>query len=226
MYLLAIDSATNSGGVALTRNSEIIGLVMLKAPLRYQESLLECVDLLLQKHSLSIRQVDCFAAAAGPGSFTGLRIGLATVKGFCQGLGKPAVGLSTLASLAWRFRHVSQQVAPMMDARRQQVYGALYRVSSEEPEPIRQETVLPPAEWLRRLPNRPGLLVGDGAQMYRQTIAALQPEAQVLSTDNCILSELCQLAYHRFLSGRVVAAGDLKGNYIRPSDVEISAAAQ
>lgn len=224
MYLLAIDTATNSGGAALSRNREVIGTVMLKTPLRYAEKILYYVDFLLAQHHLQLSEIDCFAAATGPGSFTGLRIGLATVKAFCQSLSRPAIGICTLEALAYRFRALSPLVAPMMDARRQQIYGALYHMREGVMEVVRQPEAAPPAAWLKRLPAPECLFVGDGSQLYRTAILAARPQARILATDNMLLCELCELAYLRFAQGQTVTAEQLKANYVRPSDAELNRA--
>lgn len=222
MYILALDTATNSGGIALSRNAEVIGQVMLKAPLRYSEEVLPCLDFLLDGLRVNRTQVGCFAVAAGPGSFTGLRIGLATLKAFAQSLDRPAVGLSTLEALAFRFRWSRSRIVPMIDARRQQIYGACYRTGPEAGVCLEiEEQVAPPAEFLRRVPPGDHLFVGDGAQQYRTTIQALHPGSRVASSDNCILPELCLLAHRRHIVGETGGARRLEANYLRPSDARI-----
>ena len=222
MYLLAIDTATNSGGVALARNAEVVGVLMLKTPLAYSEKILYCVEFILNQFDLELKAVECIAVTTGPGSFTGLRIGLATVKGFCQGLGKPAVGISTLEALAYRFRWVHSRIAPMMDARRQQIYGAAYRVEGSELGLEQEPRVASPAEWLSGLPPGEYLFVGDGAQLYRNTISTHRPGSRLLETDNRLLEALCQLAYKKFREGKAVSAEQLQANYVRPSDAELT----
>jgi tRNA threonylcarbamoyladenosine biosynthesis protein TsaB len=222
MHLLAIDTATNSGGVALSRNSEVIGLTMVKAPLRYSDTIIQTIDFLLQQLCIELREIDCLCVASGPGSFTGLRIGIATAKGMCQALSRPAVGISNLEALAWRFRWFGGRVAPMIDARRQQVYGAVYAVTDNRLCELQEGTVQPPAEWLRNLPDEECVFVGDGAQMYARTIEAIRPKGRVLATDNCILRELCELGYRRYTQGEIQAAEQLRAHYIRPSDAEMA----
>ena len=227
MYILALDTATNSGGIALSRNAEVIGQVMLKTPLRYSEEVLSGVEFLLRTLRLKRSQLGCFAVAAGPGSFTGLRIGLATVKAFAQGLDRPAVGLSTLESLAFRFRWTRSRIVPMIDARRQQIYGAAYRTDSETGIRLEvEEQVAPPAEFLRRVPPGDHLFVGDGAQQFRTTIQALHPGSRVAGNDNCILPELCHLGHRRHMAGETGGNRQLKANYLRPSDARLPSRAR
>ncbi len=224
MYFLAIDTATNSGGVALSRNSEVLGVVMMKTPMKYSDRVIFNIDFLLAQLGVGINQVDCFVTAHGPGSFTGLRIGLATVKGLAQSLDKPVIGLSTLECLAYRFRHAAPVISPLVDARRQQVYTGLYAIDETSVEYLRPETVGTPSDWLKTIAE-PCVFVGDGAEMYFQTIKAILPEHRVIRSDNVILTELCELSYRKFIKGEVLKAGDLKANYIRPSDAEQGPAA-
>lgn len=221
MYILAVDTATNAGGAALSRGDEVIGSVMIKAPLRYSETLIPLIDFLLAQHDLRLEQVEGFAVASGPGSFTGLRVGIATVKAFCQALDRPAVGISTLEALAYRFRWVDGWIAPVIDARRKQIFAALYRAEEDQVYREGEERVLRPEEWLRELPVQEGAFVGDGVRVYRETIERLRPQGRVLETDNRILEALCGLAYRRFREGRGVSAHELAANYVRPSDAEL-----
>lgn len=225
MYFLAVDTATNSGGIALARNAELIGAVQVKRPLEYSEHLLSQVEFLLGQFALTVKKIDAFVVASGPGSFTGLRIGMATVKGFSQSLGRPVCGISTLEALAYRFRHVSGRVAPMIDARRQQIFGAVYEVEEGgRTRLIDHEQVAPPARWLTALPDERCLFVGDGAQMFASTVASLRPNDILIRSDNTVLSELCLLGYHRFVRGEAGVAGSLTANYVRPSDAELTTA--
>ena len=219
MYILAIDTATNCGGAALSRDREVIGLAMMKVPLRYSETILDTVDSLLAQHRLELAQIDCFAVATGPGSFTGVRIGLTTVKSFCQVLDKPVAGISALEALAHRFRQDHRQVAPMMDAGRQQIYGAVFKVKGSGMQQEQAEQVLAPEKWLEGLPEGDCALVGDGVQRYRDTILEVKPDARVLETDNQVVDQLCPLAYQRFEQGDTLTAHQLEANYVRPPDV-------
>ena len=221
MYILAIDTATNSGGAALGRNGEVIGLTMLKAPLHYSEGILSYVDFLLRQHELSISQIGCFAVATGPGSFTGLRVGLATVKAFCQQLEKPVAGISTLEALAFRFRYLGGRIAPLIDARRQQIYAAVYQVDHSTLSIQQPEAVATPSDWLKQLEPGTYQFVGDGVAHCRSAITALHPTAGLFDTDNCILSELCLLAYRRLIEGTTLCGEEIQANYLRPSDATL-----
>ena len=222
MNLIAIDTTTASGGVALSQDGEIIGIAMIKAPLRYSEKIVDLIDFLLEAHRLTLSQIDFFAVATGPGSFTGLRIGLATVKAFCQSFQRSIVPVSTLEALAYRFRWVSSCVGPMIDARRNQIFGAIYEISEGESEAESHDCVMHPARWLKSLPLKEYTFVGDGARYYKELVLKYQPHAQVLATDNRVLEPLCEIGHARAIAGSTVSAFDLKANYVRPSDAELA----
>ncbi len=219
MYILAIDTATNCGGAALSRDREVIGLVMMKEPLQYSETILDAVDSLLEQHRLELSQIDCFAVATGPGSFTGVRIGLTTVKSFCQVLAKPVAGISALEALAHRFRQGHRRIAPMMYAGRRQIYGAVFRIEESGLQQEQDEQVLAPQEWLEGLPEGDCALVGDGVGHYRDTIIEVNPAARMLESDNRIVEQLCPIAYQRLEQGITSTAHGLQANYVRPPDV-------
>ncbi len=225
MYLLAIDTATNSGGVALARNEEVIGVVMLKTPLRYSDNLIPMIDFLLHHSGVALSDLGALAVANGPGSFTGLRIGLATVKALGQALKIPAVPISTLEALAWRFSSDGQPVAVMIDARRQQVFAAAYGFAAGRPLVEAGPVVARPEKWLTSLPARPYRFAGDGSSLYRNAIQGVRPEARVLEADNQILDPLCRLGFRLFGEGKAVSVDRLEANYVRPSDAELGLAA-
>ncbi|HSR66739.1 MAG TPA: tRNA (adenosine(37)-N6)-threonylcarbamoyltransferase complex dimerization subunit type 1 TsaB [Acidobacteriota bacterium] len=221
MYLLSLDTATNSGGVALSRNAEVVSVWMCKTPMRYSERVIPWIENVLDAHGLRPHQLDALAVALGPGSFTGIRIGMATAKALAQSLEKPLVGISTLEALAYRYRWSDRLIVPWIDARRQQVFGAAYRIPGLDTEEVLPPSVDAPARWLKKLPEERCLLVGDGAEFYRSTIEAERPGDQVLAGDNQIVESLCQLGYFRYTRGRTSAPESLQALYVRPSDAEI-----
>ena len=221
MYILALDTATNSGGVAISRNQEVMGQIVLKTPLRYSDNLILMIDFLLQRLELDMSQIDLLVGAAGPGSFTGLRIGLATLKGLGQPDDIPALGISTLEAMAHRFLVHEMDVVPMFDARRQQVYSAVYHPTGRRGlELLHGPVAMRPDQWLALLDaGQPYLFVGDGSRQYRSAIEATHPTSKVIETDNQILESLCILGFQKFAAGEAQPVGDLKGIYVRPPDI-------
>src|SRR3989304_2736942 len=132
MRVLAIDTSTMLGGVAIMDDlSGLIVEVRLNVKSTYSERLMTTIDYALTKSGYKLSDIDFFAVATGPGSFTGLRIGLSTVKGFAYTTGKPIVSVPTLEALAYHFPFCQYPVCTMLDARKKEVYAALFKWEGE-----------------------------------------------------------------------------------------------
>ena len=127
MNILALDSTATTASVALCRDTKLLALTTLNGGLTHSEALLPLVEQLMLRAHLSMDDIDIFACAEGPGSFTGVRIGAATVKGLAFGREKPCIGVSTLHALAYNLTACDGIICPVMNARRDQVYNAIFR---------------------------------------------------------------------------------------------------
>ena len=145
MNILAIDTSALTATAAILSDDTLLGEMSITTKLTHSQTIMPMIDELLKKVSLDITDIDLFACSEGPGSFTGLRIGIGTIKGLAYGLGKPVVGVSTLEALAHNIAYTDCVIAPIMDARRGQVYNALYKyeggkiVCIEEPRALSVE---------------------------------------------------------------------------------------
>jgi tRNA threonylcarbamoyladenosine biosynthesis protein TsaB len=146
--ILAVDTSSEYGSLALLRDEELLEEVPIHAPKGFAHVLYGELAELLGRHALKVVEIDCFAAASGPGSFTGVRIGLACVKGLSEAVGRPAVAVSNLQAVA--HCGTSPLRAAVMDARRGEVYGAVYDADSRLVTP---EVVAPLEAWLETLPK-------------------------------------------------------------------------
>lgn len=167
MLTLAFESSAKAASVALVRDGKLISQYSQCSGLTHSRTLLPMAEDMLKNAELSLDKVDLFAVAQGPGSFTGIRIGVSTVKGLSWAEEKPCVGVSTLEAMAWHGLSAGGYVCPVMDARRSQVYNALFKI--EDGKPVRlcpdRAIALPLlGEELEKLPS-PVFLVGDGAEL-------------------------------------------------------------
>lgn len=167
MLTLAFESSAKAASVALVRDGKLISQYSQCSGLTHSRTLLPMAEDMLKNAELSLDKVDLFAVAQGPGSFTGIRIGVSTVKGLSWAAEKPCVGVSTLEAMAWHGLAAGGYVCPVMDARRSQVYNALFKI--EDGKPVRlcpdRAIALPLlGEELEKLPS-PVFLVGDGAEL-------------------------------------------------------------
>jgi len=168
--VLGIESATPVASVALADKDGLLGELMLNVGLTHSEQLLPLIDDLLRLCRRTIREVTAIGVSSGPGSFTGLRIGMATAKALAQGLSVTAIPIPTLEAMAWQTMGGQGWVSPMLFARKEQIYTALYRWR-------REEIVAPPDQSAGRVRGKKDRLyagVGDGRWVLESHI---QPEA-------------------------------------------------
>lgn len=165
MLILAFESSAKAASVALCRDGHLVSQYSQSSGLTHSRTLLPMAEDMLKNAELTIGDIDAFAVAHGPGSFTGIRIGVSTVKGLAWASDKPCVGVSTLEAMAWHGVSAGGYICPVMDARRSQVYNAIFKIEGGRPvrmtadRPISLEDL---ASELREL-DSPVFLVGDGA---------------------------------------------------------------
>ncbi len=165
MKILALESSALAASAALWADGKCVGLYMQNCGLTHSETLLPMAENLLKGCAVSLNEVDLVAVARGPGSFTGVRIGVATAKGLSWGLDKPCCGVSTLEAMAWQGAHLEGRLlCCCMDARRGQVYNALFRAERGSLRRLREDRAVSLDELLRDLPEAP-VLLGDGAAL-------------------------------------------------------------
>lgn len=176
MLILGIESSARAASAALCRDGELLGQYYQCAGLTHSRTLLPMAEELLRGTDTALADIDGVAVSVGPGSFTGVRIGVAAVKGLCFGAEKPAVGVSTLEAMAWNGLAAApgEIVCCCMDARRGQVYNALFEISDGAPRrlvPDRAVTLAELCAELRAL-GRGAFLTGDGAQLAHEALVS------------------------------------------------------
>ena len=167
MKLLAIDSSATAASAALLEDGVLRGEFFINTKLTHSQTLMPMVDALLKNTCIPIEDIDMFAVAAGPGSFTGVRIGVAAVKGMAMAQGKPCVSVSTLEAMAYTACCFDGLVCAVMDARCHQVYNALFQVEKGEIARLTPDRALSVAELAKEISEKkqPIFLVGDGADL-------------------------------------------------------------
>lgn len=168
MRILAVDTATTSCSVALIDTNRLLGEITVTKDQTHARHIMTVIDRVLDLTGIGITEIDGFAATSGPGTFTGMRIGISTVKGLASATGKPVVGVSSLEALAWQSTD-AQTICPMIDARRKEVYFAGYQFVNGRPRVIVPEQVSPP-ERIIRLFDTGCHFIGNGALLHRNLI--------------------------------------------------------
>jgi tRNA threonylcarbamoyladenosine biosynthesis protein TsaB len=232
MYVIGLDTTTRAGSVALVDERAIVEERAGDAARSHAERLPRDVVDLIRDHGLSVSDIDLFGVASGPGSFTGLRIGIATVQGLAFVRRRRVLGVSALEALAHagsRELRAGAVVAAWMDAHRREVFAALYRVAPAAPftaarlEEMEGPTVGDPAATLARWSNghgsAPAVFVGDGAILYQDVIRQRAIDPEIVSAP-MLAGTIGRLAAAR--AGEAGEPSDIRPLYVRRPDAEIA----
>ncbi len=167
MLILAFESSAKPASAALVKDGQLLSQYMQCSALTHSRTLLPMAEDMLKNAELRLSDVDLISVAHGPGSFTGIRIGVSTVKGLAWAAEKPCVGVSTLEAMAWHGLAVGGYICPVMDARRSQVYNALFKIENGRPVRMTEDRPIALDELSKEVTalNAPVFLVGDGAAL-------------------------------------------------------------
>jgi len=207
--ILALDTTSDFGSIALMDGATLLEQVALHSPGGFAHVLFQEVEALLQRHSLKIADIDTFASASGPGSFTGVRIGLTAAKGLAEALGRKVVAVSNLEALAW-FGTLPLR-APLIDARRGEVYGAVYKSQGAQ---VCSEVVMALPAWLDSLP------AGD-LEIITQSFDIGTTRWPIVIAPRELAVAVGSIAAQRVAAGLAQSPSAIDANYVRRSDAEL-----
>jgi len=213
MKILSVDTTSSRGSICFARDGEVLGEIRLASSVQHSERLFRSIEFLLDYLPLGLDGVDLFVAARGPGSFTGLRVGLAAMEGFAAAHERPAAGVSNLEALAWKTGPRQELIAPVIDARRGEVYAALYRRTSGGLVEQRAPGAFKPESWFQFLPDEAITFCGDGAARYREFIS--RPAWLYYNMDLYLAGAIADMAANGHF-------GPLQPMYVRRTDAEIA----
>ncbi len=235
MLILAMETSTNTASIALWQTAKeeesppaqrnLIGELTLNLSGNHSATLMPAVDHLLKEANLHIHQVEGIALALGPGSFTGLRIGVATVKGLAYALQVPVVGVSTLDALAQNVRYACKLVCPVLDARKKEVYAALYRGDGSGClTKISADLVISPEELSKQIKEEV-IFLGNGVEVYgeiwqKQLASKAFFAAPEFSQPRAI--QVARLSLPKFQNGQTLDLFSFGPIYLRRSEAEIN----
>jgi len=225
MLTLAVDTTTPSGSAAILDDGRVLAEAGVEARVDHSARLLATINFLLVTCGLDIKQVEGFSLAAGPGSFTGIRVGLSTVKAFAFASNKPVAAISSLAALALKLPQPQVRLlCPMMDAKKGEVYAALFEGDGpgERLKEIIAQGAYKPDEFLSQLPgHRVMAFIGTGARLYREKILTYVKDKARFSTRSLfIAAEVGLLGHEILICGKGLNAGALRPLYFRKSQAE------
>jgi len=216
MRVLAVEASSLAGGVALLDEEHLVAEYLLDVSVTHSERLMAAVDRVLSDARWTPRALGGLAVAVGPGSFTGLRIAVSTVKGLALALGVPVAAVPTLDAMAAALPWAALPVCPVLDARKGEVYASLYRWEGGAMRRQWDYLALSPSALAGRL-TEPTLVVGDGASAVHSPHARALPPPRRLPSPACVGA----LGLERLRRGDTVAAAGLAPLYLRPSEAEL-----
>ena len=226
MKILALDSTALTATVALCEDTRLIGLYTLNSGSTQSETLLPMVESMMKLMGWQISDIDLFACSRGPGSFTGVRIGAATIKGLAFGTGKPCIGVSTLEALAYTLHGLENGrdilLCPVMNARRGQVYNALFRLSDGKITRLCEDRALSIIELGQELAScsEPIYLNGDGYDITRTNMQhpTLSDTPELLRYQNAY--SVAMVALSEYQNGVNTSDAELSPSYLRLPQAE------
>jgi tRNA threonylcarbamoyladenosine biosynthesis protein TsaB len=211
--ILSIDTTSEFASIALTEGERTIDEILLRSPDGFGHILYGHLEQLLSRNGTTVQQIDCFAAASGPGSFTGVRVGLTAAKGLAEATGKRVVAVSNLRALA--FFGTSPLRATVLDARRGEVYGALY---DDRLETVAAETVMKFPAWLETLPTAGYEFISNDFSPFQSHV---DPAIPVVTAPRAMTRAIGRIAWMEMQAGRARDPGQIDANYVRRSDAEL-----
>lgn len=224
MKILSIETSTMLGGVAILDDAAgLIAETRLNVKTTHSERLMSAVNNTLIQSEMTLEDIDAFAVAIGPGSFTGLRIGLSTAKGLSYATEKPVVTVPTLDAFAWNFPWCAYPVCLMLDARRGEVYTAVYRWDDNEFRTVMECVSARPETVLEQLPGKI-LFAGEGVILYREKIVSMMKDRAVFAAaDKMVPSPagVAMLGIGLAARGEYVPIAEAVPLYIRKSEAEV-----
>ena len=221
MKILALETSAKAVSAAVVENGKVLCSGYQDTGLTHSRTLMPIVEGILKNTDMTMADCDVIAVSAGPGSFTGIRIGVAAAKGLAFGADKPAVGVSTLAALARHVAHVDGLIICAMDARRQQIYNAVFEAKDGQLTRLCEDRAISLADLTEEVKNSPlsKIIVGDGAHLcyhylVEQGISCrLAPPQLIMQNAMSVALEAEAMA----AKGETVSAQELQPVYLRPA---------
>ena len=219
MNILAVDTSATSASVCVAQENKIIGEFSINTSLTHSQTLVPMIEQVSEKTGISLDNIDAIAVNAGPGSFTGVRIGVAAVKGIAFSRNIPCVSVSTLESMAYNMLDSECIVCAVMDARCSQVYNALFKVSNGEVERLIEDRALSLADLKLDLQkfSEKIILVGDGSEITFNYLENSLQNVFLASVNNRIqkASSIACVAFEKIKNDETISASELMPVYLR-----------
>ena len=220
MRILSLDTSTAACSIVLSEDGELKGEINVESEETHSVRLLPGIETLLRSCGCTIESVDIFAVVCGPGSFTGVRIGLTTIKGLAESLAKPTIPVTAFEAWVEKFPEHEGILVPVIDARRGEVYSAVYSRNTGATELLLPGSVEKVSELLASIAHPQACFLGGGAAIY-ESLIAVRTGWRVLSSDPFLGRAVSRIAFRRAEAKTVLSAAELQAYYLRRPDAEL-----
>ncbi|MCC5912275.1 MAG: tRNA (adenosine(37)-N6)-threonylcarbamoyltransferase complex dimerization subunit type 1 TsaB [Clostridiaceae bacterium] len=225
MKILALDTSSTVATVAVMDGEKLVGEYILNHKRTHSQKLMPMVDEILKSCDLTPKEMDVFGVSLGPGSFTGLRIGIASIKAMAQSLNKPVVGVSALEAMAFNLIYCKEMICPIIDAQRDMVYAGVYQWQQENLENTMEDQVLPIEDLLKFLKDKEEkiVFVGDAVEKFKELIVekignlAVFPPSAIAMPRASSIGEITRV---RAVKGEIQDFSEVLPIYMRKSQAE------
>ncbi len=224
MRILGIDSSSPDCSVALLENQKILSQHCGNRRSSFSDQLLPMVDEVLSSARIDLDGVDGFAVTTGPGSFTGLRVGVSLLKGFILSTEKPFAGVDTLEAMATLVPQTDYAICPILDARKSEIYGAFFSYKEGQLARQSENFAITPDALCKEI-TRPTIFIGSGLHTYRQKLSSILGSLfmdKEINDGDSVAVGLTRLAARRFDEIKSCDLSSLKINYVRKSEAELN----
>jgi len=234
VLILSLDTSSPSGSIAILRGTRVIGVISTETDETYSSRIFRQLEFLLGELQLTLESFDLFAVNAGPGSFTGLRVGLTTAKAWADAFSKPVVPVSGLEAVAMLALDAGEHIIPVIDARRGQLYVGSYKRTGNQGSHgrtlvrVAEDAVMSPEEFLSRFsaPERLSVILATPSKSWLEAALSSDNGAsrcqEIREVSTVLAPSVGVLAYLKFRHGEAVDALRLDANYVRRSDAELN----
>jgi tRNA threonylcarbamoyladenosine biosynthesis protein TsaB len=224
MLILGIETATKTGSVAVVTEGGVVAEYTLNIELTHSERLMSTVDRVLKDTGVAVGDLDGFAVSIGPGSFTGLRIGLSAVKGLALVTNKPVAAVPTLRALAWNLPQSKYLICPLLDAKKKEVYAAIYRSEDNDLIQMMPESAISLKGLADRIKDKT-VFTGEGANLFRNDIRSIFGEWAHFAPLSAMVpsaASVAEIGLMMLNAGERADADSLTPLYIRRPEAEVA----
>ncbi len=225
MLIFGIDTCCNAATAAIADDKKMVAQTVVNMGRTHSQIMMPQIEEMFKIAELDPSDIDAFAAAQGPGSFTGVRIGVATAKAMAQAVNKPCIAVSTLEALAYSSKYFDGIAAPILDARREQVYNALFDCKKGVMTRMTDDRALPLCDLLEELKafDKDVIFMGDGVFVFEEGIKAALDSRAFFAPKTTVMNlggTVAELGAERFKKGEVITYSELVPSYVRLSQAE------